>query len=40
MTISLLRFLLGNDFFEGVRTVLVDKKSIPTWTYKSHQDVP
>ena len=30
-----IRFMAGNDFFEGVRTVLVDKGDTPKWT---HQD--
>jgi hypothetical protein len=29
-----------NDFFEGVRTVLIDRKDVPKWTYKSPLDVP
>ena len=31
----LIRFMAGNDFFEGVRTVFVDKGDTPKWT---HQD--
>jgi hypothetical protein len=30
----------GNDFFEGVRTVLIDRKDKPKWTYKSAAEVP
>ena len=30
-----IRFMAGNDFFEGVRTVFVDKGDTPKWT---HQD--
>jgi len=25
----------GSDFFEGVKTVLVDKNHIPNWQFKS-----
>lgn len=30
----------GNEFFEGVRTVLVDRKDTPKWTYASPLEVP
>ena len=33
-------FVKGKDFSEGVRAVLVDKGSTPTWSYKSLKDVP
>ncbi len=29
------RFMEGSDFFEGVKTVLVDKNHIPNWQFKS-----
>jgi 3-hydroxyisobutyryl-CoA hydrolase len=34
------RFMAKNDFFEGVRTVLIDKNDTPKWTYKSPLEVP
>ncbi|KRX02267.1 hypothetical protein PPERSA_04889 [Pseudocohnilembus persalinus] len=34
------RFMAGNDFHEGVRTVLIDRNDTPKWTYKSPLDVP
>ncbi|EGR29402.1 hypothetical protein IMG5_156200 [Ichthyophthirius multifiliis] len=33
-------FLKGNDFFEGIRTVLIDRNDQPKWTYQSPFDVP
>lgn len=30
----------GNDFYEGIRTVLVDRKAKPTWSYQHVKDVP
>eukprot|EP01016_Furgasonia_blochmanni_P052875 TRINITY_DN8474_c0_g1_i7.p1 TRINITY_DN8474_c0_g1~~TRINITY_DN8474_c0_g1_i7.p1 ORF type:complete len:348 (-),score=97.80 TRINITY_DN8474_c0_g1_i7:292-1335(-) len=34
------RFMEGNDFFEGVKSVLVDKNHVPIWTHKTPEDVP
>ncbi|EAR91165.2 enoyl-CoA hydratase/isomerase (macronuclear) [Tetrahymena thermophila SB210] len=34
------RFTEDNDFFEGIRTVLIDRSDTPNWTYKSPLDVP
>lgn len=33
-------FLEGREFYEGIRCVLVDKGSKPTWDYQSVLDVP
>lgn len=30
----------GNEFFEGVRCLLVDRKDTPKWQFKSIEDVP
>lgn len=35
-----LRFMEGNDFFEGVRCTLVDKNDKPKWQYSSLKEVP
>lgn len=34
------RFMNDNDFYEGVRIVLVDRNDKPKWTYASPLDVP
>jgi len=33
------RFAQGSEFYEGIRTVLVDKKDKPKWIHKSIKDV-
>jgi enoyl-CoA hydratase/carnithine racemase len=33
------RFTYGKDFYEGIRTVLVEKGSKPTWSHKNVDDV-
>lgn len=30
----------GDEFFEGVRCVLVDRKDTPKWKYERASDVP
>jgi hypothetical protein len=30
----------GTDFFEGVKTVLVDKTHVPNWQFKTLDSVP
>jgi hypothetical protein len=34
------RFMQGNDFFEGVRCMLIDKNAKPKWSHKSIYEVP
>ena len=30
----------GTDFFEGVKTILIDKTHVPNWQFKSLEEVP
>ena len=30
----------GQDFFEGVKRILVDKNHIPQWTFKVAVEIP